>query len=139
MSDKPCHVYIMCFADGDGVKGPCKIGTTTSLISRIAALQTGSPQRIVFLGAVIMGNRKHARGFEAILHTLLGKKRLSGEWFDIQPPEAASFLAHMSRMAFEEMGVSGSALEDICEKSGATNLQRYFVSTETGRDAPDLH
>lgn len=128
MTIKPCHIYIMCFADGDGIKGPCKIGITTSLASRIATLQTGSPTKIVFLGAVIMGDWKACRGFERILHTLLGSKRLSGEWFDIQPPEAATFLAHTCRMAFEQMGLTGGKLEDVCEQSGATALQQFYVN-----------
>lgn len=124
---KTCHVYIMCLADGDGVKGPCKIGITTNLASRLATLQTASHTKIVFLGSILMGPKHFARGFESVLHKLLAGKRTNGEWFDVEPHEAASVLAHIARMTFEQLGCEGSRLEDMCEKSGATNLQRYYV------------
>lgn len=122
-----CHVYIMCLADGDGVKGPCKIGITSNLTRRLASFQTASHTKVVFLGSVLAGRREFARSVEGCIHELLAGKRTNGEWFDIEPHEAAGVLARIARMSFQQLGAAGSDLEDLCEKTGATNLQRFFV------------
>jgi hypothetical protein len=124
---KSCHVYIMCLADGDGVKGPCKIGITSNLAVRLASLQTASHTKIVFLGSVLLGPRDLARSLEGCVHELLSGKRANGEWFDIEPHEAAGVLVRIARMSFEKLGAAGADLEDLCEKTGATDLQRFFV------------
>lgn len=136
MGEKPrhCYVYIFCYEDGDSVKGPCKIGITKSLASRLAQVQTGSPHKIVFLGSLLLAPRELARDFERGLHEMLSTKRLHGEWFDLEPGQAAGLLAHLARMLFEGMAPSSEILEDLCHKSGAYQLIRYFHMSEGRTD-----
>jgi hypothetical protein len=134
-SPAPWYVYIICHADGDGVAGPCKIGMTKALGSRLKTLQTGSPRRLILLGTIMWPYREFARDFEGALHEALAEHRLTGEWFNIDPHDAASVVACFARDALQVMGVSGPRLGELCDKLGATTLQRYYVLTTQGSEA----
>src|SRR4051812_24789686 len=84
------HLYLVCrLVDGQPI-GPCKVGVTKSLKSRLAGLQTGSPERLIYYelwpegpGVEIMEKR---------IHEILHDKRLLGEWFNIAPEDTRDWI-----------------------------------------------
>jgi len=60
--------------------GPVKIGTTTSVSSRLQSLQTASPFKLCLLATHPGDEREERR-----VHELLGGSRLNGEWFEDTP------------------------------------------------------
>ena len=57
--------------------GRIKIGSAKNPQARLAMLQTGSPERLLILGAIFT-----SRSFERSLHVELQDYRLHGEWFE---------------------------------------------------------
>lgn len=83
---------------------PVKIGIAGDVEKRIAAVQTGSPKRLKIIGLFDTPNREIARKFELAFHKYYADKRLSGEWFDVDPIDALalacnSFRVHLTNMA----------------------------------------
>lgn len=60
-----------------GKGGPIKIGTTTNLTTRLAALQDGAPEDLILLGSIPGSYRE-----EAEFHEILATHRKRGEWFE---------------------------------------------------------
>lgn len=83
--------------------GPVKIGITGNVESRMASIQTGSPRQLKIVGCFWTPNREIARKFEVAFHNQYHDRRLSGEWFSVDPIEALelacnSFRHHLERM-----------------------------------------
>ncbi|MGA5823717.1 GIY-YIG nuclease family protein [Kitasatospora sp. NPDC094028] len=79
-------VYVIAGVAG----GPVKIGHTSDLQRRLAALQCGSPVRLETLATFVGGQE-----LETALHLLLTDHRIEGEWFDLadkNPVEVVSEL-----------------------------------------------
>lgn len=71
-----------------GFSGPIKIGyTATSVIQRVASLQTSCPEKLRLLASIDGG-----RAIEAELHVRFAKYRKTGEWFEPHP-DLIAFLA----------------------------------------------
>lgn len=82
--DRDCNVYVI----GQHGSSVVKIGTTSSLQSRLKSLQSGYPLRLEILWHMSGG-----WGLEQFLHKCFADKRLEGEWFDFgdqDPIDAAS-------------------------------------------------
>lgn len=71
--DRDCDVYVI----GQHGSSVVKIGTTSSLQSRLKSLQSGYPLRLELLWHTSGG-----WGLEQFLHKCFAEKRLEGEWFD---------------------------------------------------------
>lgn len=69
---KSTHLYILSCDD------KIKIGITSDIDKRIAALQTGNPSKIVLEH---IEERLKPQGAEKYLHRCFGANRLEGEWF----------------------------------------------------------
>lgn len=77
-----------------------KIGVTTRFIrSRIGALQIGSPDKLVFLGAC-PGDEKT----EYELHNMFSEHHSHGEWFN----ESPALVSHIERYCIHDMDVAHS-------------------------------
>jgi|TARA_R110000824_G_scaffold188467_1_gene369788 hypothetical protein len=59
-----------------------KVGKSGNPISRLASLQSGNPDRLQIIALA-------GRDIEFELHRYLWRKRIHGEWFDIDPISAA--------------------------------------------------
>ena len=82
--------FIYFIGKEDSEDGPIKIGiTTTSIQSRMRSLQTASPFKLKCFDYIAIDDG-YASRVEGILHRLLSKKRIHGEWFDISPSEVVS-------------------------------------------------
>lgn len=66
-----------------GPKGRIKIGTTTDVASRIAALQSACPEPLELVAAIPGGHR-----LERALHRAFAHSRITGEWFARSAPLA---------------------------------------------------
>ena len=60
-----------------------KIGITSDLNSRLAALQTANPTKINLVYVLVCKSRDHALALETKFHELLSSYRKNGEWFSI--------------------------------------------------------
>lgn len=69
-----------------GETGPQKIGISTDVGGRLAALQSHSPHVLVAHHQAQPAS--DARLVERVAHQLLAAKRLHGEWFDVSIAEA---------------------------------------------------
>jgi len=79
------HLYVI-----RSEAGHTKIGVTKNPQARIAALQSGNPHKLDFVRCMpLMDDGCDAYRIEALLHRLLGEKRLVGEWFDVTDLEIA--------------------------------------------------
>lgn len=83
-AEKQTYVYIIGTAtESGGVKGPVKIGVTSSPDARLATLSTGSPRALTFACVVGANSRDVAHFLENAMHQKFADRRLNGEWFDI--------------------------------------------------------
>jgi hypothetical protein len=106
------HVYIICHGPNDGEVGPVKVGMATDPFKRLASLQSGNPNRLCIWRTFPTPDREIARAIERGFHHVQRKKRLSGEWFDLNPRQA-SFLMRMNfECAFAAHGMSGDLVAE---------------------------
>jgi hypothetical protein len=64
---------------------PIKIGISGDVKSRLAGLQTASPEELIIRYILTCKNQESAYKVERLLHKKYADRRLSGEWFDINP------------------------------------------------------
>jgi predicted GIY-YIG superfamily endonuclease len=65
-------------------EGPVKVGITSSLGSRLSAIQTGCHFKIEILHYRECVDRSQALEHESIFHDVYACHRLAGEWFDLE-------------------------------------------------------
>lgn len=88
----PYYVYVVATVDGDGISGPVKVGITSDTASRLASLRTSSAKPLELFYALGMRTRLEALGVERAFHLSQDRRRLQGEWFDMQPLKAVKLL-----------------------------------------------
>lgn len=81
----PC-VYVI-----GGGRRQVKIGYSTNMAARLAALQAASPQRLR-----ILGTHPGTKATEAWLHERFARYRTHGEWFDLSSANLADLMQLMS-------------------------------------------
>lgn len=78
----PHYVYVV-----SSEIGLTKIGFSSSLQSRLRAMQMDSPAKLHVFGAVRLSH-KHAMEVESLCHKEFAEHRKHGEWFRIDPDTA---------------------------------------------------
>jgi hypothetical protein len=68
--------------------GPCKVGVSADPAERLQAVQTGCAFEVAVWGQFPFASRLLAIRFERRAHAALGRHRLAGEWFDVEPETA---------------------------------------------------
>lgn len=110
-------VYVIAHDLDDGWAAPCKIGVSASWPKRLKSLQSGNPKPIGLYAFVDIGDRACALNAEWFLHSRLSDKRLTGEWFDVEPAHAAClaqfFVAAMVHIGATESGIDADAVDII--------------------------
>lgn len=86
------HVYIICNGPNDGHSGPVKIGMADNPRTRLSGLQSGNPNKLVIWRTYPTPHRDIARALERGFHSVMKKKRVSGEWFDVTPRQAEGLM-----------------------------------------------
>jgi hypothetical protein len=89
-------VYVIGSEDG-----PKKIGIAKSIQKRLGQIKCGSPNAVSILAERSM-SRQVAFAVEHLVHAVLGKHRLSGEWFDV-PSDIATATIDKAIMLVSEM------------------------------------
>lgn len=127
-------VYVVAHSLHDGWRGPCKIGISSSWACRVSSLQSGNPKPIGLFVFYDIGDRACAAQTERALHRIFSDKRLSGEWFQIDPNRAvcaihfliAKTVGEGARARGIEMDV-GKFVADLSTGPGA-----FFRDTNLG-------
>lgn len=139
------YVYVIAGVKPDGrFYGPCKVGYSRNPYARARELQTGSAYPLAVLGCVAIESDRASR-LETATHAYIGSlRRLSGEWFDIDPYQAISYLADVYSdvlvACVEDEGIP--EFHRLEEELGVNGLrrkvsaERYLRAWEGG---PDLH
>lgn len=76
--------------------GACKVGISRDPLARLAALQTGSPQRLRITH--VAATRCSGFEIEQQAHELLSSRALTGEWFDCGPAAARHAVQTSAKM-----------------------------------------
>lgn len=96
------YLYVIATQNrnASGLTGPIKVGVTTSLRSRLAALQTGSSRKLLYHQAWDFSEcPKAARRFEGAFHNCQSAAALAGEWFGMDPGKAAFLIEFYFNLA----------------------------------------
>jgi hypothetical protein len=92
---RPCYIYVIAqdrIKTEGGIRGPVKIGLTNNPNSRLATVNTGSPNPLLFACVLRVNDRELAQLIERTAHGHFAEHRENGEWFSVPPMEAAEFL-----------------------------------------------
>jgi ribosomal protein L37AE/L43A len=81
------YIYIITAADH-----AIKIGVARDPYARLDELQTGCPFKLGLYAKFKIANRKLALKYEHLAHRRLRYVRLNGEWFKIEPAQAAALI-----------------------------------------------
>lgn len=110
-------VYIIAHRLDDGWAPPCKIGISASWPNRLSSLQSGNPKPIGLYAYFDIGDRSCALQTEKFLHSRLADKRLTGEWFQVDPAYASIFaqffITSMIHSGAQEFGAYINAVEFV--------------------------
>lgn len=82
-NDKITSVYVIGRRGG-----PCKVGVSADPMKRLSSVQTGCAMVVEVWGYCTFPSRFVARQFEREAHRAMSDRRLSGEWFDVEPEAA---------------------------------------------------
>lgn len=105
-----CCVY----AVGPESGNPIKIGLAENIANRVSGIQTSNWVKLKCHLAAWTPGPAYAKMLEANCHKLLDKasKRISGEWFDINPEWAAKVIAHCA----EDLGIKTLSHREMLKK-----------------------
>lgn len=118
MTEDTNYIYVMAAIKNDVPVSPCKIGITRSLQSRLASVQTGNPEKLVIVSAIVIPNRLLAETIEAAVHEWFDEFRLAGEWFNVGPVDAAIGCCSMAKEMFLGVGMDEDAAHECLTKLG---------------------
>lgn len=115
MLEKVWHVYAAFAVAPDGASAHVKIGISTLVVQRVAALKTGSPYPIQVALFCAAGDRRAASRIELAIHRSLADLRLSGEWFalNLVSPFVKARFHEAARAAFEEHSIHPFAWKKV--------------------------
>lgn len=133
-----CHIYLLAHHSGNGLVAPVKVGVTTSLKTRLATLQTGNPQPIELVASFATPGHEFAEWFERCFHDINAEKRLTGEWFDIDPKDAlVSLIVYIGQgLRLKMPDLSSDELEVMRDKAGVN--QAIAILNEWPEDKTTL-
>jgi len=89
-------VYVIGSKDG-----PCKVGITHNLQSRLRMLQTGSAQKLELIFVYSAYDKRTARTLEKWFHDAHVEFRLAGEWFNCTADEAFEWIEGILTLAYD--------------------------------------
>lgn len=92
MKEEETRVYVICKEEDGTPVAPCKIGVTKYPGYRMQTFQTASPFKLCFYKSYLFPFREMAMHIEKAFHALHKEHCLHGEWFDMDPEEAAELL-----------------------------------------------
>lgn len=131
MSEAHQYLYVIGAIEDNIPVAPCKIGITRSLNGRLASLQTGNPKKLEIISAVILPTREIVEIAEKVVHWQFEDFRLVGEWFDVNPVDAAIGVCTLCREIFLEIGLSdGDAMKALDNLGIVREIRKAFEYVE---------
>ena len=127
INDQDAYVYVIAnLGDAGQPCFPTKVGVTKKPNQRFGVLQTASPRKLIRVAVYTVPNIGCARDVEQAFHDVKREHRLYGEWFSIDPIDAAISLALCIRAHFQVVieadGTvgehAGQLLEYLCRRAG---------------------
>ncbi len=112
------YVYVIAHNDGSQLRGPVKVGITSSLGSRLAGIQTGNPQPLAIAHVFAFADRDQAAKVERQFHEDHFESRLSGEWFSMTPFDALEGLCGAVVECVREFPISEAERAAVLQWSG---------------------
>lgn len=107
------HIYIICNGPNDGMSGPVKIGMANDPHKRLLGLQSGNPNKLIIWRTFPAPDREIAREIERGFHVVQRKRRLSGEWFDLNPRQAEVLMRMNLGTAFHTHGMDKDLIQEV--------------------------
>ena len=119
-----CYIYIMCAKCDGKPSAPLKVGITSNVAARVSTINTASPFPVYLLAAYVVPTKDHARALERGFHKVKAKKRMNGEWFDMEPAEALSSMWHNFWFFLtRHLGMSHDEARECMQISGFAAVQ----------------
>lgn len=114
-----CFIYVIGTIRDGNLCAPCKVGISANPNARVWALQTACPNELRLVRAYRVPNRNMALEIEDCFHGTQNDHRLRGEWFNLDPAQAAIILNLQIRWALEAFtNLTKDQLEIIHELAG---------------------
>ena len=87
-------VYVIgrMYGDFKSMGAPTKIGVSDNPWSRLRTIQTSCPFGIYIYHYYRFRSKEEAFDTERIVHKVLNKDRIQGEWFNVDPEEVYNLL-----------------------------------------------
>ena len=114
-----CFVYIIAtIRDGQAV-APVKVGISKSVGSRLATISTSSPAPVGLYLHFPLPQRDMAEAVERAFHQVMRRKRLNGEWFDLEPKQAkAAMMLNVGHFLSLAIGLEPSEITETLRDFG---------------------
>jgi hypothetical protein len=121
------YIYIIAVAKPGEPLGPVKIGITSNVNGRIAALQTACPYPLSLVHVFTAPNAECARETERAFHAVQARHRSYGEWFNLSPIEAMQLMCLNLEVIFKCLcKFNDDEIEVAREMSGVTSALAKF-------------
>lgn len=86
--DETNYIYIVATVKDGIASAPVKVGITKSISTRFNTLKTASAYPLEVYAALPFPSREDAQKLEWAFHKVMDRRRLNGEWFNIEPHDA---------------------------------------------------
>jgi hypothetical protein len=116
-------VYVITVDRPGTISGPVKIGVSSNVHGRLAALQTSCPYPLALVHAFEVPNGEIARDIERAFHVVQKRHRTSGEWFDLNPIVALQLMCACLQAMFD-VHVSSDLHADAKEQCGLNSARK---------------
>ena len=114
-----CFVYIIATLKGCEAIAPVKVGITKSVISRVSAISTSSPNPVGLYLAFPLPDRSMAEAVERAFHHVMRKHRRNGEWFDLSPRQArAAMMLNVGNFLIHAIGLDDAEMRETLRDFG---------------------
>ncbi len=115
-------LYVLAKKTGDTFERPVKVGISKSPSNRLKAIQTSTPFKVDIFTYYECMCRDWSLQIEAAFHERHRDKHLHGEWFDIDPSDAALLIDAEFRLFLDRQGCNPELKKNI--------LGRFCIADE---------
>lgn len=131
MAEQIHYLYVISSIEDGLPVAPCKIGITSSLVSRLSGIQTGNAKKLEIISAIPIPTRQLVQAIEQELHSHFAEFRLVGEWFNLSPVDAAIGACTVAHDAFMEIIPDREKAYDALQNLGiVAEIARCFEFIE---------
>lgn len=119
MSAEIHFVYIIATLRDGVPSAPVKVGITKSMGARFSTLKTASAYPLEIYAALPFPERYDAQKLEWAFHKVMSRRRLRGEWFDMEPHQALRAMGENIRHYLSRhIGLEKNVVNDLLGEMG---------------------